>query len=180
MRRLIAPFLIASSFPLLTLNAQSNKNISEKNDEFNKIEKIESNKVIWRHNQEGTRDKQVIAKEVADTLNWMLEQAVSQGTGSAASLSTRPVAGKTGTSDGNRDLWFIGSLPQLTTGVWFGNDNNNETIMNSGNAAWAWKKYIHCESRDAGEKYKREDMWGSRSVKKPNFFIIIHIWRLGV
>ena len=106
------------------------------------IEKIigPNNKVIWSNNQE--KNKQVIQKKVADTLNRMLEQTVSQGTGSAAFLSTRPVAGKTGTSDGNRDVWFIGSVPQLTTGIWFGNDNNNETILNSGNAAWAWKKYI--------------------------------------
>ena len=108
------------------------------------IEKIlgPNNQVVWSHNQEKKINKQVVTRKVADTLNWMLEKTVSQGTGSAAYLSTRPVAGKTGTSDGNRDLWFIGSLPQLTTGVWFGNDNNNETIMNSGNAAWAWKKYI--------------------------------------
>ena len=78
----------------------------------------------------------------------MLEQTVNNGTANTASLQTRPVAGKTGTSDGNRDLWFIGSLPQLTTGVWFGNDKNNETIMNSGNAAWAWKKYIQKIEKD--------------------------------
>ncbi len=114
------------------------------------IEKIigPNNKVIWNYNQDNKKKKQVVSKKVADTLNWMLEQTVSEGTGSAASLPTRPVAGKTGTSDGNRDLWFIGSLPQLTTGVWFGNDNNNETIMNSGNAAWAWKKYIQTIEKD--------------------------------
>ena len=116
----------------------------------NPIEKIigPDDKVIWSYNKETKKNKQVITKKVADTLNWMLEQTVSQGTGSAASLSTRPVAGKTGTSDGNRDLWFIGSLPQLTTGVWFGNDNNDETIMNSGNAAWAWKTYIQMIESD--------------------------------
>ena len=36
-------------------------------------------------------------------------------------------AGKTGTSEKGRDLWFIGSIPQLTTGVWLGYDNNKET-----------------------------------------------------
>ena len=74
----------------------------------------------------------------------MLRKVVSldEGTANFANIEGYEVAGKTGTSDGNRDVWFIGSLPQLTTGVWFGKDNNNKTVMNSGNAAWAWKKYI--------------------------------------
>ena len=114
------------------------------------IEKIigPNNTVIWSHDQLKQNDKQVVTNKVADNLNLMLEKTVNQGSGSAAYLSSRPVAGKTGTSDGNRDLWFIGSLPQLTTGIWFGNDNNNETIMNSGNAAWAWKEYIQKVERD--------------------------------
>ena len=46
------------------------------------------------------------------------------GTGAAAQLDDRQVAGKTGTSDESRDLWFIGYIPQVVTGVWLGNDNN--------------------------------------------------------
>ncbi len=116
----------------------------------NPIEKIigPNNKVLWSYEQKNESKQQVLPKGIADTLNWMLEQAVRNGTGSAASLPTRSVAGKTGTSDGNRDLWFIGSLPQLTTGVWFGNDNNKETLMNSGNAAWVWKKYTQKIEKD--------------------------------
>lgn len=72
----------------------------------------------------------------------MLQQSVINGTGNIASLKTRQIAGKTGTSEGNHDLWFVGSIPQLSTGVLFGNDNNKETKMSSGNAAWVWKKYI--------------------------------------
>ena len=72
----------------------------------------------------------------------MLERVVSSGTGSAASLKNRPVAGKTGTSEGGRDLWFIGSIPQLTTGIWFGHDNNKNTQSGSGEAAWAWKQFM--------------------------------------
>ncbi len=75
-------------------------------------------------------------------MNWMLQQVVKDGTGKLAKLKTRPVAGKTGTSEGGRDLWFIGSIPQLTTGIWFGYDNNQETRIGSGEAAWAWKKFM--------------------------------------
>ena len=72
----------------------------------------------------------------------MLQQVVNDGTGKAAKLKNRAVAGKTGTSEGARDIWFIGSIPQLTTGVWFGYDNNQETMNSSGTAAWSWRKYM--------------------------------------
>ncbi|MEM1426328.1 MAG: penicillin-binding protein, partial [Cyanobacteria bacterium P01_H01_bin.130] len=35
----------------------------------------------------------------------------------------RPAAGKTGTTDAERDVWFVGYVPQLSTAVWVGNDN---------------------------------------------------------
>jgi penicillin-binding protein 1A len=75
-------------------------------------------------------------------MNWMFQRVVSGGTGIAAKLDDRQVAGKTGTSEGARDLWFIGSIPQLTTAVWFGYDDNRETKSNSGEAAWAWKQFM--------------------------------------
>ena len=43
---------------------------------------------------------------------------------------------------GGRDIWFIGSIPQLTTAVWFGHYNNAETKSNSGESAWAWKQFM--------------------------------------
>jgi len=52
------------------------------------------------------------------------------------------VAGKTGTSEGGRDLWFIGSIPQLTTGLWLGYDNNRATQSTSAVAAAAWYDYM--------------------------------------
>jgi membrane peptidoglycan carboxypeptidase len=49
-----------------------------------------------------------------------LRMVVEDGTGQAAALGERPVAGKTGTSQGNRDAWFVGSTPELTAAVWVG------------------------------------------------------------
>jgi penicillin-binding protein 1A len=73
---------------------------------------------------------------------WMLQQVVKGGTGGGAALADRPVAGKTGTSEGGRDLWFIGSIPQLTTGVWLGYDNNRETGTTSVLATYAWRTFM--------------------------------------
>jgi len=47
----------------------------------------------------------------AAIMTWMLKNVVQAGTGRAAQLD-RAVAGKTGTSDKSRDLWFIGYIPQ--------------------------------------------------------------------
>ena len=54
----------------------------------------------------------------------------------------KKIYGKTGTSDGNKDLWFIGSIDNLTTGIWIGYDDNKESELSSGNAAYLWKKFI--------------------------------------
>ena len=98
--------------------------------------------LIWSRRVDGNRGRRALDSDVADAMNWMLQRVVSGGTGIAAKLDNRPVAGKTGTSEGTRDLWFIGSIPQLTTAVWFGYDNNKETNSSSGEAAWAWKQFM--------------------------------------
>ena len=98
--------------------------------------------VIWSRRIDGDKGRRAIDSEVADAMNWMLQRVVTGGTGGAARLDDRPVAGKTGTSEGARDLWFIGSIPQLTTAVWFGYDNNAETKSSSGEAAWAWSRFM--------------------------------------
>ena len=56
------------------------------------------------------------------SLNSLLQGVVKQGTGTAAQIG-RPVAGKTGTTEDERDVWFVGYVPQLATAVWIGNDN---------------------------------------------------------
>ncbi|MEB3254072.1 MAG: PBP1A family penicillin-binding protein [Synechococcus sp.] len=98
--------------------------------------------LIWSRRADGDKGRRALDSEVADAMNWMLQRVVTGGTGIAAKLDDRAVAGKTGTSEGARDLWFIGSIPQLTTAVWFGYDNNRETKSNSGEAAWAWKQFM--------------------------------------
>lgn len=83
----------------------------------------------------------VLDQGSAAIMTWMLENVVQAGTGRAAQLD-RPVAGKTGTSDESRDLWFIGYIPQLVTGVWLGNDDNDPTWGSSSTAASTWHQFM--------------------------------------
>ena len=100
------------------------------------------NELLWSRRLSGNRGRRAVDSDVADTMNWMLQRVVTGGTGIAAKLDDRQVAGKTGTSENTRDLWFIGSIPQLTTGVWFGYDDDRATKSTSGEAAWAWKQFM--------------------------------------
>ena len=61
----------------------------------------------------------VLEAGVVDTLTSILEQVIERGTGTRAKLD-RPAAGKTGTTDENKDAWFAGYTPQLATAVWVG------------------------------------------------------------
>lgn len=56
------------------------------------------------------------------TLNDVLQGVVNRGTGTEARLN-RPAAGKTGTTSSERDIWFVGYVPQLAAAVWVGRDD---------------------------------------------------------
>ena len=66
-----------------------------------------------------TEPKQVVDQNAVDVLTQSLEGVVEFGTGTDAAIG-RPVAGKTGTTQDNRDAWFAGYTPQLATVVWMG------------------------------------------------------------
>jgi len=63
-----------------------------------------------------------LKEEVAYLLTSVLQGAVERGTGQKAQTVGRPAAGKTGTSQGAADLWFVGYTPDLAAGVWLGYD----------------------------------------------------------
>lgn len=86
--------------------------------------------------------EQAIDADSAAIMNWMMRSVVEGGTGGNAYISGRQVAGKTGTSEKNRDMWFIGFTPQLVVGVWFGNDDSSPTRGASSTAAYAWRKFV--------------------------------------
>jgi penicillin-binding protein 1A len=98
--------------------------------------------LLWSRRVDGDRGRRAVGSDIADAMVWMLQQVVQGGTGGGAALADRPVAGKTGTSEGGRDLWFIGSIPQLTTGVWLGYDDSRETGNTSVVATLAWRSFM--------------------------------------
>ncbi|MFH8293535.1 transglycosylase domain-containing protein [Streptomyces sp. NPDC018059] len=69
---------------------------------------------VYRHEKE---TKQAFTPQVADNVTDVLRTVVEKGTGTSAQLSGRPVAGKTGTTDGNKSAWFVGYTPQLSTAI---------------------------------------------------------------
>ncbi len=77
-------------------------------------------RVLFKRKVNG--DRRVMPARVAGHMNEMLSAVVTSGTGTAAALSGRPAAGKTGTSSGYRDAWFIGYTADYVAGVWLGND----------------------------------------------------------
>jgi penicillin-binding protein 1A len=99
-------------------------------------------KRLYSRNDKVTPARRAVSSDVADAMMVMLQNAVRNGTGGGAALPDRPVAGKTGTAEGARDLWFIGSIPQLTTAIWFGYDQNTKTGSSSAQAAYAWGAYM--------------------------------------
>lgn len=66
--------------------------------------------------------RQVIEKDTAFLMNYLLQGVVKSGTGWRARKLEAPVGGKTGTTNDYTDAWFIGFTPSLTVGVWVGLD----------------------------------------------------------
>jgi penicillin-binding protein 1A len=87
------------------------------------------------------KPEKAIEPDTTAIMTWMMRGVVNEGTARSAQIG-RPVAGKTGTTDKERDLWFIGFIPQLVTGVWLGNDNNQPTGNASSTAAYAWSRFM--------------------------------------
>jgi 1A family penicillin-binding protein len=80
----------------------------------------------------------------AASLNSVLQGVVSGGTGTAAQIG-RPAAGKTGTTSSERDVWFVGYVPQLAAAVWIGNDDNRPLgggATGGGFAAPIWRDFM--------------------------------------
>jgi membrane peptidoglycan carboxypeptidase len=66
-----------------------------------------------------------VAQGVTEILKTVLTKGTARGIGGLA--GKRPAAGKTGTSDGSNETWFVGYTPQLATAVWVGTPDGPQT-----------------------------------------------------
>jgi len=74
----------------------------------------------------------------------VMQSVINNGTGRAAAIG-RPAAGKTGTTSSERDVWFVGTVPQLTTAIWVGRDDNKRLgygATGGGTVAPIWRDFM--------------------------------------
>ncbi len=102
------------------------------------------------------KPKKTIAmkKTTAYLMTSMLQSGVTSGTGKNASLGSRPVAGKTGTTSDYKDAWFAGYTPELVTVVWIGHDDPKPMYKVTGGSypARIWRQIMSKALKDAPVK----------------------------
>jgi len=99
--------------------------------------------VIYRHATD-TPQPQVLEPRVVNAMNFMLNKVVEEGTGKRAQLEGIRAAGKTGTTNGYRDAWFVGFTGNLVAGVWYGNDDHSPMNNMTGGTlpAMTWQQVM--------------------------------------
>lgn len=106
--------------------------------------------VIYDHARDAPERQRLVSREVAEGLNQMMYEVVTAGTGGRAALDFTNVVGKTGTSTGPRDVWFLGYTGKYVATVWLGNDDNRPMGGNAtggGLAAPLWHSFMSVAHR---------------------------------
>ena len=100
--------------------------------------------------------KRILDPWATANLTTMMKQVLEPGgTGTKANIG-RPAAGKTGTTSSERDVWFVGYVPQLATAVWVGNDSYQSMgkgITGGDYAAPVWRSFMLKALKDEPVKY---------------------------
>ncbi len=107
--------------------------------------------LIYSRERDEPAPPQIVAPDVAAGMNWMMNKVVTDGTAQRAGLEFTHAAGKTGTSSGPNDIWFVGHTGRYVASVWLGNDDNRP--MSNGNtggqiAAPIWHDFMAIAHRD--------------------------------
>lgn len=89
------------------------------------IERVESSRGTVLYEAKKAKTSKVLNINTAATMTAIMKTVITNGTGRSANIG-KPAAGKTGTTDNNKDAYFIGFTPDVVTGVWVGNDDNSQ------------------------------------------------------
>lgn len=97
--------------------------------------------VLLQHN---TEEEVVLKEKTTFYINQMLERVVQSGTGTRArdDFSNMQIAGKTGTTDSKRDVWFVGYTPYYTAAVWTGYDRQENMSYRSNPSVNLWNQVM--------------------------------------
>lgn len=130
---------------------------------FTKIEDKNGNILIDNIPKENI----VVSPQVAYIMSDILRTTVSNGIAGRAKVPNMAVGGKTGTTQNQADIWFVGFTPYYATGVWIGNDSPKITLSkNSGTAAQLWK---HIMTR------MHEGLESKTSFDKPDGIVSVNV-----
>lgn len=117
------------------------------------IERIEDSRgrVLYRASK--TKSSHQLSLKTASEMTAMLKTVITSGTGRSANIG-KPAAGKTGTTDDSRDAYFVGYTPDVVTGVWVGDDNNEKVpgLYGATVPASIWKDIMLVATKDYGNK----------------------------
>ncbi|CFY11218.1 Penicillin-binding protein 1A [Syntrophomonas zehnderi OL-4] len=137
MTRGISPVQMAAAYAIFPTNGVYTK--------YYNIEKIVNSKdvVIYKNR---SKSKTVIKSSTAATMDSILKDTVSYGTGSTARIAIRS-GGKTGTTSDSKDLWYLGYTSELVTAVWTGNSDgtpvNGSRAYGGSVSGLIWKEYMN-------------------------------------
>lgn len=103
------------------------------------IERVEDNngRILEEHVQQ---EKEVFSPQDSYLLINMMKGVVQRGSGTAANRLKRPIAGKTGTTQSHRDMWFVGMTPYTAAAAWMGydDDTSQEKYHWTGSTTTRW------------------------------------------
>ncbi|WP_420208789.1 transglycosylase domain-containing protein [Candidatus Electronema sp. JC] len=97
--------------------------------------------LYWRTAE---KENVILDEKYVHDINKALREVIQKGTGRKAAVKSVQVAGKTGTTQNNRDAWFVGFSAHLVAGVWLGNRDNSpmKNVSGSGLPAEIWSHFM--------------------------------------
>ena len=113
-------------------------------------------RVLW---EPEPRRREVLDPAVAFVVGWMMRDVVDRGTGTAVRTAgfRGPAAGKTGTTNGATDAWFVGVTPRRVGAVWIGFDTPRPIVADGSGgklAAPVWGRILRAAPGGAGEAWE--------------------------